>query len=267
MKTSLLSPRLLLVFAALLPQSLLAEGTGAHANDYEAGPDAGPAEELIAAVAAGNEAIVEALLADGALLVNAKDEWGWTALHEASNNGNVAIMEVLLAKETDVDVKDEFGQTPLHRASINGDAAAVELLLAAGADVGAKDEDGQTPRDVAASFFNTAVIEALDRALANPQAPGDRADEEGGQEDVHFPSALDAQREVAGWLRGLLPKLGKADAVRYRDHLIENGFDSTEAMALLEQDDLPFMKEGHKRLVAKQLVESQEILLRHLLNL
>merc|ERR1712238_112251 len=119
----------------------------------------------------------------------------------------------------------------------------------------------------AAIVSDTALIEAPDRALANPKAPGDSADEEGGQEDVHFPSALDVQREVAGWLRGLLPKLGKADAVRYRDHFIENGFDSTEAMALLEQGDLPFMKEGHKRLVAKQLVESQEILLRNLLNL
>merc|ERR1711957_914816 len=109
-----------------------------------------------------------------------------------------------------------------------------------------------------ASFFNTAVVEALDKVLANPKAPGDSADEEGGQEDILFPSALDAQREVAGWLRGLLPKLGKADAVRYRDHLIENGFDSTEAMALLEQGDLGFMLEGHKRLVAKQLVEKQD---------
>ena len=89
------------------------------------------------------------------------------------------------------------------------------------------------------------VLEVLDRALTNPKAPGDSADEEGGQDDVLFPSALDAQREVAGWLRGLLPKLGKADAVWYRDHLMENGFDSTEAMALLEQGDLGFMLEGH----------------------
>merc|ERR1719162_1401273 len=167
------------------------------------------------------------------------------ATHRASINGDVAAMEALIAKGAD---------------SINGDVAAIELLLAKGADIDTKDKYGDTPRDAAAFAGCDAVVEALDRALANPQAPGDRADEEGGQEDVHFSSALDAQREVAGWLRGLLPKLGKADAVRYQNHLIENGFDSTEAMALLEQDDLPFMKEGHKRLVAKQLVESQEIL-------
>merc|ERR1712161_122764 len=94
-----------------------------------------------------------------------------------------------------------------------------------------------------------------------PQAligsPVDPRREEGGQDKIQYASALDAQREVAGWLRGRLPQLGEADATRYRDHLLENGFDSAESIDLLGLGDMTFMKEGHKRLVVKQLVESQ----------
>jgi ankyrin repeat protein len=46
---------------------------------------------------------------------------------------------------TDVNAKDEKGWTPLHEAALGGHKETVELLIAKGADVNAKNNDGVTP--------------------------------------------------------------------------------------------------------------------------
>jgi len=176
-----------LLLAVVLISAATALLSGVHASTQ----DASSADQLIAAAASGT-------IAKGAD-IDVTDWMGRTPLHWAvSYNGDVAAVELLLAKGADIGAKDEFGSTPLHWAARYSDAATVELLLAKGADVHAKDEDGDTPRDVAASLGRVWVLEVLDRALANPKAPGDSADEEGGHKDVQYASALDAQREVAG---------------------------------------------------------------------
>ena len=55
-----------------------------------------------------------------------KDIW------EAARNGSIEAVEQFLATGVDVNAKDEYGQTPLHFAS-NREIAG--LLIAAGADV------------------------------------------------------------------------------------------------------------------------------------
>ena len=64
------------------------------------------------------------------------------------------------------------------------------------------------------------------------------------------------QREVAVWLRRYLPKLTKEDAMRYRNALIDRGFDEGESLNLLDEEDLDFMKKGHRQLLLKKLCAS-----------
>ena len=70
-----------------------------------------------------------------------------TPLSWAAENGHVATVEVLLAKDgVDPDSKDLYGRTPLLCAANYGHAAVVEVLLAKdGVDPNSKDVDGWTP--------------------------------------------------------------------------------------------------------------------------
>src|SRR5215813_9891511 len=55
----------------------------------------------------GDAAAVEALLAKGAD-VNAKTEYGATALHFAADKGHVEVVKVLLKHKADINAKDTF---------------------------------------------------------------------------------------------------------------------------------------------------------------
>ena len=44
------------------------------------------------------------------------------------------------------------------------------------------------------------------------------------------------------WLERFLPRLPEEDAGRYRDHLIKEGFDSSEGLEHVSEDDLEFMR-------------------------
>jgi ankyrin repeat protein len=83
---------------------------------------------------------------------NVKDGYGRAPLSWAAENGDEAVMKLLLAKEgVDPDSKDKDGQTPLSWAAVNGHEAVVELLLAKdGVYPDFKDEYGRTPLSWAA---------------------------------------------------------------------------------------------------------------------
>jgi ankyrin repeat domain-containing protein 50 len=92
----------------------------------------------------GHEAVVGLLLEKGAD-VDAKNNYGWTALHWAAMKGYSTVVVALLLKEAiKVDVKDNDGRTALHQAASNGHSAAVRLLVENGAGIATKDNDGQT---------------------------------------------------------------------------------------------------------------------------
>jgi ankyrin repeat protein len=87
--------------------------------------------------------------------VNSKDnKWGRTTLLEAANRGHEAVVRLLLGHGADVNAKNEWGQTALHEAAYiwkelyreasRGYEAVVQLLLDRGTDINAKDDDGRT---------------------------------------------------------------------------------------------------------------------------
>ncbi len=72
-------------------------------------------------------------------------------LHWAARNGDVALVQSLIAGGCDVDAKDEHGGTPLSTAAAFGQMQVVEFLISKDADVNAKMSTGHTPLDVAHS--------------------------------------------------------------------------------------------------------------------
>ncbi|MDB4342093.1 ankyrin repeat domain-containing protein [bacterium] len=79
----------------------------------------------------------------------------------AAYNGNIATVKQHLAAGTDVNAADENGWTALHQAAFKGRKEIAELLITKGADVNAKDEDGGTPLDVAIKYKQTETADLL----------------------------------------------------------------------------------------------------------
>jgi ankyrin repeat protein len=80
-------------------------------------------------VASGDIDQIKSLISRG----NAKDRSDRTPLHYAARWGHKDVVELLLAKDADVNVKDNQGQTPLSLAEEEAHKQIVELLLKHGA--------------------------------------------------------------------------------------------------------------------------------------
>ncbi len=90
-------------------------------------------------------------------LVNAKDEYGNTLLHntlpnissDAENTLLFPLLKLFIENSADVNAKNNDGKTPLHRAVSNSDAnfraQATQLLLENGANIHDIDYNGRTP--------------------------------------------------------------------------------------------------------------------------
>jgi ankyrin repeat protein len=59
-------------------------------------------------------------------------------IHEAAVNGDVELLEILIANGADVDVRDVNGYTPLHLAIHEGNTEVAKVLINNGADVNAR---------------------------------------------------------------------------------------------------------------------------------
>ncbi len=105
---------------------------------------------------------VTRLLNENPDLINEKDIRGRTLIYVAANNGNLAIVKLLLELGADVMSRNEDGKTPLHGAVLQQyeksddyvplapGAELTKLLVKKGADVNARDKKGMTPLHAAA---------------------------------------------------------------------------------------------------------------------
>ncbi len=100
------------------------------------------------------------------------DRAGRTPLHYAAADGNVALVNELLAAGMDGEVTDDDRWTPLHFAAQKGAAEVVRSLLEAGAAVDPRDAHGNTPlgKAVFHSRGNGDVIKLLRESGADPFA-------------------------------------------------------------------------------------------------
>lgn len=98
---------------------------------------------------------------------------GWTALHDASVDGDVEKMQSLIKKGADINevTHDGYNCTPLYLAAMYGHKSAVEFLLVKGAKNNIPDSDGRTPLLAAsAGMHKEGVVELLLASGANVNA-------------------------------------------------------------------------------------------------
>lgn len=86
------------------------------------------------------------------------------ALHLASKDGHVEIVEELLKRGAVVDAATKKGNTALHIASLAGQEEVVKLLVQHGASVNVQSQNGFTPLYMAAQENHDNVVKYL---LAN----------------------------------------------------------------------------------------------------
>ncbi|RSL94434.1 hypothetical protein CEP52_012624, partial [Fusarium oligoseptatum] len=96
------------------------------------------------------------------------NEDGWSPLHFATNNGNEAIVRLLLEVGADVNSVDNLRWSPLHFAANNSNENIVIMLLDMGADDQIKDFEGDTPLSLAAEGGHEAVVQLLREYADSP---------------------------------------------------------------------------------------------------
>lgn len=110
-------------------------GEGGWAEEAEETP---PVEQMLNAAAEGQAEAVAALL-DGRsygydpIPVNATGVAGTTALMDAAQAGSTEVLELLLERGASLRVADPIGWTALHYASFNGQVAAAAAGLSSSA--------------------------------------------------------------------------------------------------------------------------------------
>jgi len=98
--------------------------------------------------------------------MNAKDDFGSTALHLACIYGQTETAQLIIksSKEFGIDLnaKDDFGKTALHEACIDGKTETAQLIIKSskefGIDLNAKDKDGNTAFHEACRFGLTSIF-------------------------------------------------------------------------------------------------------------
>ena len=99
--------------------------------------------ELMDAVIAGDSGRLKFLVTQG-VDINAKDEYGRTALMWATTFNEINIVKLLIDFGVDVNVSDKHGYTALMLAAFYGFTDIVALLLEHGADVNKENKYGKT---------------------------------------------------------------------------------------------------------------------------
>ena len=124
---------------------------------------------LLVAALEGNVEVVQTLLAHG-VNVSATDSYGWTALLIAARENNVEVVQTLLAHGVNVNATDSYGWTALLIAARENNVEVVQTLLAHGANVNATDSDGGTALFSATLKGNVEVVQTLLAHGANVNA-------------------------------------------------------------------------------------------------
>ncbi|KAA8544585.1 hypothetical protein F0562_022556 [Nyssa sinensis] len=105
-------------------------------------------------------------LASAGVSLDSKDSQGRTALHMASANGHLDIVDYLISSGVDVNTSNVEKNTPLHWACLNGHVEVVKKLILAGASVSVLNSHERTPMDEAVGRGKMDVIDAINAGVA-----------------------------------------------------------------------------------------------------
>ena len=109
----------------------------------------------------GHTPIVDIMLLETDVDINAKNSDGCTALHVACETGNNKIALLLLGKECDINIRDKNGNTPLHLACQAGSFQVCEEMLKANCNINARNNDGDTPLFMACKYCHFDILQQL----------------------------------------------------------------------------------------------------------
>ena len=112
--------------------------------DAHAEPSSEAARQFIYAVFLANVQRVSAMLRDNPQLVHERYARGDTALHHATRNGDLKIVEQLVGSGADVNLTSDHGHFPLYCAAGHGHVETTQYLVEHGADLQARLGDGKT---------------------------------------------------------------------------------------------------------------------------
>jgi RNA polymerase sigma factor (sigma-70 family) len=143
-----------------------------------------------------NDADALKLLLDRRVKVNAGDNEGRTALHEAARWGG-HLVKPLLEHGADVNARTKKGVTPVMAAAAAEQPEALRLMLEKDADVNARDDEGKTPLMYAAENGRLANAKALLAEGANVRL-----------KDKNGKTALDLLRPSNDYLPGVITREG-----------------------------------------------------------
>ena len=113
---------------------------------------------LMHAVLQGKDTEVKQLIKSG-VDINVQDNNGFSALHFAAQDNQLASLRLLVEAGALIDTPNKFGNTPLFIATFNskGRGEIIQLLLKNGADRDYKNKSGVSPIDLAHTTENYNV--------------------------------------------------------------------------------------------------------------
>uniref|UniRef100_A0A182NRY9 ANK_REP_REGION domain-containing protein n=1 Tax=Anopheles dirus TaxID=7168 RepID=A0A182NRY9_9DIPT len=142
-------------------------------------------------------------------LIESADEDGFTPLHLAVIQGNLQLVNLLLANGADVNALDNEGHSVVHWATVCGEVEALRSVLAAGADVSTPDINGGSPLHYAAQMCGAnyegktarasakLALEILNTLLNHPDTSVEVEDKDGRQPLLWAASAGSAKAVLA----------------------------------------------------------------------
>jgi len=123
-----------------------------------------------------------------------------TAVHMASRNNHVETVQLLIARNANIEARSYLGRTALHMTAQYGCEATAKLLLDHGANIEAQDLDNKTAIHIASWINHDETARLLIANNANIGAQSDlerlaRAEISYGDEDISYYTYYSTNRE------------------------------------------------------------------------
>jgi len=116
--------------------------------------------------------------------VNLTDQLGNTPLHYAASANHANVVEILISNpKININAQNSYKDTPLHKAAVRGAIGSIKLLVSAGANLEIKNQDNQRPKDLSKSHeIGDLLVPPSTLGYDETPATADDDEEEDGED-------------------------------------------------------------------------------------